>query len=93
MSGSAWKLMKVVSFLLPFLILSGCSTRGFVREGAIYQDFYRDLKECENENTPKWSFCTGMACKHQQGQINKRRNQCMMARGWQLSRDEEAFRP
>lgn len=85
--------IKGVLLILPFFILLGCATRGFVREGATYQDFYRDLKECEAENTPEWSFCTGFACDQQRIQLSKRRNQCMMARRWQLSREDEAFRP
>ena len=86
-------LMKTVLLLLSFLMLIGCNTRGFIREGATYKDFYKDLKECEDENTPKWSFCTGIACRQQSGQISARRNQCMLARGWELSREDKAYRP
>lgn len=55
--------------------------------------FYQDLRACEAEVLPNWSFCWGQACNRQANYIKKRRNQCMMARGWQLSRSKEAFRP
>jgi len=58
-----------------------------------YSVFYQDLRACEAEVLPNWSFCWGQACNRQANYIKKRRNQCMMARGWQLSRSKEAFRP
>ncbi len=75
------------------LLLPACSTRGFIREGASYKDFYQDLRECEEENTPQWTLCVGYACQQQQDEFKHRRNQCLMARGWQLSRDSKAFHP
>jgi len=75
------------------IVLAGCAPRGFVRDGASYRDFYADLRKCEAENTPKWHFCTGYACKHQRSEFNKRRNQCMQAMGWTPSDDEKAYRP
>ena len=85
--------MKTITVIAIAVLIAGCNTRGFVKEGTSYQDFYRDLKQCEVENTPKWAFCVGHVCNQQQSHIKKRRNQCMQARGWELSRDDNAFRP
>jgi len=74
------------------LLFPACSS-GFIKEGATYQEFYSELRRCEAETAPKWSFCVGHACRVQSSELKKRRNQCMQAHGWRLSREEDAFHP
>lgn len=81
------------TLLLAVVALSGCGVRGFYRDGATYQDFYRDLRECEAEVSPQWSVCTGMACQQMSDELRNRRNQCMMARNWVIRREEPKFVP
>jgi hypothetical protein len=75
------------------LLLVGCRTRGFVREGATAQEFYQDLRDCEAEASAGLQFCWGAMCDRQAAQQKRRRNICMQARGWELSREDRAFRP
>jgi hypothetical protein len=75
------------------LVLSGCLTRGFVREDATEQDFYRELQQCSNEAYVPDTSCYGAGCAQWHHQDNKdRKNLCMKARGWRISRDLDAFR-
>ena len=94
--------IALMLLLIAMFGMSGC--RGFVRPGATNSDFYQDLRACEAENTivpvaPQisMSMCSGYACSTSgsaQGGVNRRRrNQCMMARGWELSRSFSAYRP
>jgi hypothetical protein len=39
--------------VLAALVVLGCRTRGFVREGATQQVFYQDLQECEQQAAAK----------------------------------------
>lgn len=74
------------------MALSGCSTRGFAREGATIQDFYMDLRDCDAENKRSGSWCVGRECDYQRSAQKNRRNLCMKSRGWTITRDENAFR-
>ena len=68
---------------------------GFVKPGATRQNFYQDLNECESQNAPKWSVKVGFfnyAGDAQEGYHDKRVNQCMCARGWEISKNKDAFR-
>lgn len=78
--------------LLSVLALCGCA-RGFYKPGADYQTFYSELRQCEAENTPASTWCAGAYCDQQKAAINNRRNQCMLAHGWELTRDEPKFVP
>lgn len=80
--------------LLLCAALSGCGgVAGFYKPGAEYRDFYADLRGCEAETSPASSWCFGQMCQQQAAQQNKRRNQCMMARGWEITRKEPKFVP
>ncbi len=70
----------MILIFLSCLLLSGCF-RGFVKDGATYQDFYKDLRECELEIAPYKST------------IRKQRNQCMLNREWHLTREGDRFLP
>lgn len=74
------------------LVLTGCATRGFARNGATVQDFYKDMQECDAENKKGGSWCWGNECDRQRSAMKDRRNLCMQARGWTITRDENAFR-
>ena len=79
-----------LALILIAIAATTCRTRGFILTDADYAEFYRDLRECEQENMPDWYVCQGaFACRT----VTERRNQCMMARGWQLPRAAEADRP
>lgn len=67
--------------------------RGFYKSGANYQEFYSDLRGCEAENSPDWYYCSGVACGNMAAAQNNRRNQCMLARGWEIRRTEPKFVP
>ena len=85
------RLLIVIAGLL--LVLTGCLTRGFVREGATEQDFYKELQQCSNETKEPDSSCDTAGCAQWHHQGNKdRRNLCMKVRGWRMSRDLDAFR-
>jgi hypothetical protein len=84
---------RAVTASVALLVIVACGTRGFVRPGADHAAFYKDLKECTAEATPAWRACEGIACAQQDEQIRSMRNHCMLARGWQLSRSSDAFRP
>lgn len=75
------------------LLYLGCQTPGFVRSGSDFADFYEDLRECEAESWPQWSLCYGRECDVQRERLERRRDQCLVARGWQISNSAEAFRP
>ncbi len=49
------KRIKLISLLCPIIFLS-CGEKGFIKTGASFQDFNRDLNECETENSQK---CNG----------------------------------
>ena len=51
----------------------GCR-RGFIREGATYTDFYRDLKQCEAENEELVYFLNKWLVKDSIQQISKGRH-------------------
>lgn len=74
------------------LSLAGCF-RGFYKPGAEYDDFYADLMRCEREVRPDHQFCSGSMCRHVEKQQTRRRNQCMVARGWEITRSEPKFVP
>lgn len=80
-------------FIFGFaLFLAGCSS-GFSKPGAEYTDFYQDLTECEQQHTPDLSVCIGAQCAHQHRKTSRRRNQCMMARGWEITKRGDRFFP
>lgn len=91
--GGLWYAFGMWRFLLlSVLLLAGCA-RGFYKDGAEYKDFYSDLRQCEAETSPRWSFCGGAMCGAMAGAQNNRRNQCMMARGWEIRRSDPKFLP
>ncbi len=85
--------MRKVLLLLLVAFISGCGRLGFYRPGMDQQAFYNDLRQCEAEVAPSWSWCVGNGCGAQQEQLNKKRNYCMLSRGWQLTRKDPKFVP
>jgi len=82
--------------LLALLLgaLAGC--RGYMRPGATYQDFMQDYSACEmGIGVPGGYYGGGfgrtmLANKMlTQGPINH----CMMARGWDIRRGSDVYRP
>jgi hypothetical protein len=85
--------MRLLIFIAGMLLaLSGCATRGFAKEGATVQDFYKDLQGCDAETKKSGSWCWGNECDRQRSAQKDRRNLCMKSRGWDITRDENAFR-
>jgi len=83
-----------LAILLGGSLVAACGGhRGFYRDGATFQDFHNDMRQCEAETTPEWQFCSGQMCGQMQGEQLKRRNRCMMARGWIIRREEPKFMP
>ena len=85
------KLTSSILIVVFVVSLSGCA-RGFIKQGCTLQDFYRDLYNCETQNTPRRSFCIGPSCDVQASNINRRIDLCMFALGWESSKTKGAFR-
>lgn len=85
---------KRLILVLAALGLEACGHAGFYRDDKPdYKTFYTDLRACEAEATPQWSFCTGMGCQAQSNEQVRIRNNCMKYRGWYITRKEPKFVP
>jgi hypothetical protein len=39
-------MMKLLTLALLTALITGCGTRGYLKEGATYDDFFNDFKAC-----------------------------------------------
>lgn len=85
--------MKGLIFLVFLILIAGCAHRGFMKDGATEQEFYSDLQECMDNTAPEWSACAGGGCMQQSRDIQYRRNVCMQAKGWTITRESGRFMP
>lgn len=86
--------MKLLGYCCLFVLAvltAGCSHRGFMKDGATQQEFYRDLQTCNRETAPSWKYCSGSACMHQDREIKGQRNLCMQVKGWRITREKGRF--
>ena len=68
--------------LLLLAITGGCRTVRWNRPGASEQDFYRQLRHCEQEAQPKFNFCWGAYCDAQAAELRHRIDLCLRSNGW-----------
>lgn len=64
-----------------------------MKDGATEQEFYANLQECMQKTAPEWTACAGGGCMQQSRDMQYRRNVCMQAKGWRITRESGRFMP
>jgi hypothetical protein len=86
--------MRLLTIIALAVVLAACGRAGFRKDPLPpYQEFYSDLRTCEAEATPRWSWCAGTGCTAQHGEHVRVRNNCMKARGWEVTKRGDRYVP
>jgi hypothetical protein len=81
--------MKKLSLIL-LVVLCGCSTTVWFKEGATQQDLTTDTYECERDARQSFYFGAGLAAAINMREFQRR---CMNARGWYEAGDRRLASP
>ena len=74
---------KLIFAILLFSSLTGCGSRGFVKPGTSYSEFLESN-----------DYCKARSAQYNGGQWDRDlRNECMEQLGYEITRDEKAWRP
>jgi len=79
--------VKSLTAMAAVLLLTGCATQAWVKEGASQQNLATDSYECERDLRQSFYYGRGLIA---WANMNAYERRCMVARGWHL--EEQAGR-